>query len=184
MSGIDTDQKILKLIGNPDTERSGFQLLYTTYAKRLYWHLRGILKNHEDADDVLQDVLVKSWKGLKNFRGDSALYSWLYRIGTNECITFLKRREKNMSLSIHGDDTRLEETIEAKTDIDTSKTLALLQQALDLLPEKQKQVFCLRYYDELTYKEIAEKLGTSIGALKASYHHAVSKIQEHILKHD
>jgi RNA polymerase sigma-70 factor (ECF subfamily) len=184
MSGKETDQKILQLIRNPATERSGFQLLYTSYAERLYWHLRGVLNNHNDADDVLQDVFVKAWKGLKNFRGDSALYSWLYRIGTNECITFMKKRQKNLSISIHDDENGYEETIEAKGDIDTVKTLELLQNALDTLPEKQKQVFCLRYYDELSYKEISEQLGTSVGALKASYHHAVSKIQEYISQHN
>lgn len=184
MSGIDTDKTILELIRNPATERSGFRLLYSTYSERLYWHLRGILNNHEDADDVLQDVLVKAWRGLKNFRGDSAIYSWLYRIGTNECISYLKKRQKNVSVSIHKDENGYEETIEANGDVDTAKTLKLLQKALDALPQKQKQVFCLRYYDEMSYNEISEQLGTSVGALKASYHHAVSKIQEFIEQND
>lgn len=184
MSGEELDKQILFLIANPKTEKQGFELLYKHYTKRLYWHIRKIVGNHEDADDVLQNVLIKAWKALKNFRGDASIYTWLYRIGSNECITFLNKRNKTKAVSLSDDENALENTLTADQRMDSAKVLAQLQSALDTLPEKQKQVFCMRYYDEMPYQTISEQLGTSVGALKASYHHAVNKIENYFQAHD
>ncbi|MGB0430297.1 MAG: RNA polymerase sigma factor [Bacteroidia bacterium] len=182
MSG-NSDKELIQLISNPKTEQIGFKRFYHLYAKRLYWHINDMLANHDDTNDVLQDVMVKSWKGLKNFRGDSSIYSWLYRIATNQCITFLKKKKNSKAVSIDSEENNLEESIEASHDVDTVKTLELLQAALETLPEKQKQVFSLRYYDELSYAQISHQLNTSVGALKASYHHAATKIEKFIKQH-
>ncbi len=184
MSGTEIDQKILRLIENPATERSGFHLLYTTYSKRLYWHINGILNDHDSTNDVLQEVLVKAWKGLKSFRGDASIYSWLYRIATNQSITHLNKSKKSQVVSIHDQESSFDQKMIADEDVDSAKTLDLLQKALDTLPEKQRIVFCMRYFDEMSYSQISDQLNTSQGALKASYHHAVSKIEKFIQAHD
>ena len=184
MSGESTDKEILSLIANPSTEQLGFKLLYSTYSKRLYWHIRNMVQNHDDADDLLQDVLVKAWKGLKRFRADSAIYTWLYRIASNECITFLKKKNKAVVLSLNSDENKEEGKLKSDENIDGIKLLATLQKALDTLPEKQRQVFCMRYYDEMTYQDISEKLGTTVGSLKASYHHAVIKVEKFFKDND
>ena len=138
---------------------------------------------HQDANDVLQNVFIKVWKGLDNFRQDSQLYTWLYRIATNECFTFLEKQKRSRTSSLDNEDNPLINKIEADKNFDANKIEWKLQLGIQKLPEKQKLVFNLRYYDEMPYEEMSKILGTSEGALKASYHHAVKKIEDFILNH-
>jgi RNA polymerase sigma factor (sigma-70 family) len=139
---------------------------------------------HEDANDVLQNAFIRVWKGLDNFREDSQLYTWIYRIGTNECLTFLEQKKRKSTVSLDGDvETGLSNTIKADKHFDPNKLEWKLQLAMQQLPEKQRIVFNLRYYDEMPYEEMSKVLETSEGALKASYHHAVKKIEDFILNH-
>ncbi len=139
--------------------------------------------DHEDANDVLQNVLIRVWKGLENFREDSQLYTWLYRIGTNECLTFLEQQKKKASVSLSDVESGLSNKIRAEENFDANKLEWKLQLAIQQLPEKQRVVFALRYYEEMPYVEMSRVLETSEGALKASYHHAVKKIEDYMLNH-
>ncbi len=176
----DNDSEILSLTGNPSSMETGFRILVNTYQERMYWHIRRMVYSHEDADDVLQNAFIKVYRSIGNFKGDSKLYTWLYRIATNEAITFLNKRKKTASSSIDAEDLNLSNYLKADEYFDGNEAEVLLQKALASLPDKQRQVFTLRYYDEMTYKEMSEVLGTSIGALKASYHHAVKKIEDFV----
>jgi len=153
----------------------------TQYQERLYWHIRRMTHVHEDADDVLQNTFIKVYRNIGKFNQDAKLYTWLYRIATNECITYLKSKSRRATDSISDEDNSLENQLQADSYWDGDKAQMLLQLALDTLPEKQKAVFLLRYYDNMPYREMEQVLDTSIGALKASYHHAVKKI-EHFIK--
>jgi len=184
MTDSQKDQEIITLLGRRSTEQAAFQLLYSTYSKRLYWHIRRMVGNHEDADDVLQDVLVKAWKAIKNFRGDSKLSTWLYRIATNQTLTFLEKRSKRQTTSIDADENFIDEQLRAETNIDGDEVTRKLASAIETLPEKQRLVFNMRYYDELAYNEISEIVGTSVGGLKASFHHAVTKIEKFLTEND
>jgi len=179
-----SDVQIIELLSNADTKRSGFKLLVTTYSERLYWHLRRFVNFHEDADDLLQDVFVKVWQKLDQFQGRSSMYTWIYRIATNEALSFIRKNKKMHIVDIARDDEglSLEEKLVADPLFDGDEAQKLLQVAIAQLPEKQKAVFMLRYYEEMKYDEISEVLDTSVGALKANYHHAVKKIEEHLTK--
>lgn len=177
----ETEHKILSLISTKDGYERGFSLLVKTYQERLYWHIRGMLGQHDEADEVLQKTFIKVFKGIAGFQGNSKLYTWLYRIATNESLSFLAKRQKNQFLSLDSKEGSEVHTQSADVYIDNSDTDKLLAEAIALLPDKQKQVFLLRYYDELSYQDIAEICGTSVGALKASYHHAAQKIEKYIL---
>lgn len=137
--------------------------------------------DHDDANDVLQNMFIKVWKGLENFREDSQLYTWLYRIATNESLTFIEQQKKRSSVSLSDVETGLENKLKADTNFDANKLEWKLQLGIQQLPEKQRVVFNLRYYDEMPYEEMSRVLETSEGALKASYHHAAKKIEEFIL---
>lgn len=171
------DEGILILLKERKTFDSGFRQLVETYQERLYWHIRRMVGTHEDADDVIQNTFIKVYRSIDRFKGGSKLYTWLYRIATNETITFLNKRKKRMSSSIHNEDLNLSNRLIADEYFDGDEIQSQLQKALDTLPEKQRLVFNMRYYDEMPYKEISEVLETSVGALKASYHHAVKKIE-------
>ena len=157
-----------------------FDSLVRNYKERLYWHIRRMVVSHDDADDVLQNTFIKVFKNLENFKGDSQLYTWLYRIATNESLTFLKKKARRLQIS----DIQLQEHLTAnlKSDpyFDGEAAKIKLQNAINTLPQRQKQVFLLKYYDELPYSEISEILETSEGSLKASYHHAVKKITKYV----
>ena len=140
-----------------------------------------MLVDHDDTNDVLQNMFIKVWKGLENFREDSQLFTWLYRIATNECLTFLEQRKKRTSVGLDDDESGLSNTIKADEGFDANKLEWKLQLAIQKLPEKQRLVFNLRYYDEMPYEEMSRVLDTSEGALKASYHHAAKKIEDFIL---
>ncbi|WP_103864106.1 MULTISPECIES: RNA polymerase sigma factor [Aquimarina] len=160
-----------------------FAKLVALYQQRLYWHIRNMVKNHEDTDDILQNVFIKVYKNIKKFKGDSKLYSWLYRIATNESITFLNQRAKKYKISNEELSIQLIQNLEADVYYDGDQMQLKLQKAIATLPQKQQQVFNMKYFQELKYKEISEILETSEGALKASYHHATKKI-EAFLKSD
>lgn len=178
-----SDKELLQLLLNePESER-GFSLLVRTYQERLYWHIRRMVIDHDDADDLLQDVFVKVWKNIGKFRQDANLYTWMYRIATNECITFLNKKRKQSFVSMGDVEEQLAGSLESDPEYSGDKIQLKLQQAILKLPDKQRLVFNMKYFQELKYDEMSEILGTSVGALKASYHHAVKKI-EHSLKED
>lgn len=162
---------------NPEKKSIVFNRLVETTQERLYWHIRKMVLNHEDANDVLQNTFIKAWKGLDNFKGQSKLYTWLYRIATNETLTFLSsRRMKNITSSIEYEEELLN-NMTADSYFDGDEIQIKLQEAILCLPEKQRIVFNMKYFENIKYSDMAEILGTSEGALKASYHHAVKKIE-------
>ena len=177
------DAELLLQFRNLSTREDGFTAIIKKYQEKLYWHIRRILVDHEDANDVLQNVFIRVWNGLENFREDSQLYTWLYRIATNESLTFLEQQKKRTSVSLGDVENGLSNRIKADQHFDANKLEWKLQLAIQQLPEKQRIVFNLRYYDEMPYEEMSRVLDTSEGALKASYHHAVKKIEDFILNH-
>ncbi|MHA4843763.1 RNA polymerase sigma factor [Flavitalea antarctica] len=177
------DSELLTEFRNPATKEAAYTSLIRKYQEKLYWHVRRIVVEHEDANDVLQNTFIRVWNALDNFREDSQLYTWLYRIATNECLSFLEQKKRKSSVSLSDDENSLTGSIKADKDFDPSKIEWKLQLAIQQLPEKQRAVFSLRYYDEMPYSEMSKVLDTSEGALKASYHHAVKKIEDYILNH-
>ena len=173
----ETEQQILQAIQHQETLDKGFRLLMATYNEKLYWAIRRLVIEHEDTNDVLQNCLLKVHKSIKKFKGQSSLYTWLYRIATNEAITFLKKQKKRSFTSIEDQETNLANRLEADPYFDGNALQIRLQQILVQLPEKQRLVFNMRYFEEMPYDQISEVLGTSVGALKASYHHAAKKIE-------
>ncbi|MEN9447791.1 MAG: hypothetical protein RJA25_1081 [Bacteroidota bacterium] len=173
-----TDEEILLLIKQPNSKEKAFRALLDNYQERLYYHVRRYVYNHEDANDILQNTFIKIWNNIGHFRGDAALFTWLYRIAGNEAITYINKQKKRNEINI-------EKTAILQQGIfDNLPSEVLnrkLQKAIDLLPDKQKQVFIMRYYDELPYEEMSAIVDTSVGALKASYHHAIKKIEEFLL---
>jgi RNA polymerase sigma-70 factor (ECF subfamily) len=177
----ETEHKILSLLSTTDGYERGFSLLVKTYQERLYWHIRGMVGQHDDADEVMQKTFIKVFKGIAGFQRNSKLYTWLYRIATNESLSFLAKKQKNHLESIDDMENTKLQSLSADAYVDNSLAEKLLAEAIALLPDKQKQVFLLRYYDELSYQDISEICGTSVGGLKASYHHAAQKIENYIL---
>jgi RNA polymerase sigma-70 factor (ECF subfamily) len=177
------DSELLVQFRNPSTREKAFTAIIKKYQERLYWHIRRMLVDHEDTNDVLQNVFIRVWNGLDNFREDAQLYTWLYRIATNESLTFIEQQKKKASVPWMM--WRAASAIRIKADkyFDPNKLEWKLQVAIQQLPEKQRVVFNLRYYDEMPYEEMSKVLETSEGALKASYHHAVKKIEDYILNH-
>lgn len=171
-----TDELILSAFGIEHTRQKAFGWLLDKYQKKTYWHVRRIVVSHDDAADVCQNTFIKVWENLHNFRSDSKLYTWLFRIATNESLTFLNKRKNNQSL----DDTSPEllQHLTQGSHFNGNQAELKLQQAVLTLPEKQRLVFNMKYFDNMKYEEMSEVLGTSVGALKASYHHAVKKIEE------
>ena len=177
------DSELLMLFRDPVTKERAFTDIIKKYQEKLYWHIRRMVVEHEDANDVMENVFIRVWNGLENFREDSQLYTWLYRVATNECLTFLEQQKKRSVQSLSDDESGLSNKIKADKYFDANKLEWKLQLAIQQLPEKQRIVFSLRYYDEMPYEEMGRVLETSEGALKASYHHAVKKIEEYILNH-
>lgn len=169
------EQEIRDALSASDHHRA-FKLIVETYDQRLYWHIRRMLDSHEDSDDVLQECFIKVWKYLPSFRGDSSIYTWVYRIATNESLTFIKKRKR-----LQGSDIEQHEQVsrlQGDTYFDEKAAQAKFEMAISRLPEKQKLVFNMKYFEEMKYEDMAEVLETSVGALKASYHHAVKKLRE------
>ena len=181
MANQQDDKELLVQFRDPVTKERAYTTIIRKYQERLYWHVRRMVVEHEDANDVLQNMFIKVWKGLENFREDSQLYTWLYRIATNECLTFIEQQKKRAAVSISNEESGLSEKIKADSHFDANKLEWKLQLAIQQLPEKQRIVFNLRYYDEMPYEEMSKVLETSEGALKASYHHAAKKVEDFIL---
>jgi RNA polymerase sigma-70 factor (ECF subfamily) len=175
-----SDDKLVALFRDENSQNYAFNLIVKKYQERLYWHIRRMVITHEDADDVLQNTLVKAWKGLNNFKSNSQLYTWLYRIATNETITHLNRQRKRFFIPINDVEHELSAKLESDHSYTGDEIQLKLQKAILTLPEKQRLVFNMKYYDELKYDEISEILKTSVGGLKASYHHAVKKIEDYL----
>jgi RNA polymerase sigma factor (sigma-70 family) len=179
---ITDDRLLLASFNDERTRDAAYTALVKKYQERLYWHIRRMVIEHEDANDILQNVFIKVWKNLEGFRQDSNLYTWLYRIATNETLTWINRQKRYNAISISEHENVFADKLKAQPYFDANKAEWKLQQALQSLPEKQRIVFSLRYYDEMPYEEMATVLETSAGALKASYHHAVKKVESYLLK--
>lgn len=177
------EETLLNDLKQPETQARAFEVLVNTYKERLYWHIRRIVLNHDDADDVLQNTFIKVYKNIEGFNGDSKLFSWMYRIATNEALTFLKKKQKKSVVSGSELQQRMVDNLQADVYFEGNEIQLKLQQAVATLPEKQKLVFNMKYFEEMKYEEISEVLNTSVGGLKASYHLAVKKI-ESFLKED
>ena len=178
------DEEILAKFSDESTRNEAFNLLIKKYQEKIYWHVRRLVIDHDDADDLVQEVFIKVWKNLGKFRSDSKLYTWIYRIATNESITFLNKQKQRNQTSFEEVSEELAESLIASSYFNGDKVQMKLQQALLTLPEKQRLIFNMKYYDELKYDEISEILGTSVGALKASFHIAVKKIEVFMLNDD
>lgn len=175
------DIVLLREFKQPDLKDKAFTTIIKKYQEKLYWHIRRMVVTHDDANDVLQNMFIKVWNGLQNFREDSQLYTWLYRIATNESLTFLEQQKRKAAVSFTDVEEGLSNKIKADSNFDANRLEWKLQLAIQQLPEKQRAVFNLRYYDEMPYEEMSRVLETSEGALKASYHHAAKKIEDFIL---
>ncbi len=176
-----SDSELLEQFRNGDNPNFAFNLLVHKYQKKVYYHIRRIVIDHDDANDVVQNTFIKAWKGLANFREDAQLFTWLYRIATNEALTFLKKKRTAFFIPFVNVERQLSDKLEHDPLIKADELLLKLQKAILSLPEKQRIVFNMKYYDELKYEEMSAILGTSVGALKASYHHAVKKVEKYIV---
>ena len=168
---------LIEQLHHQDTARAAFGKVIEHYSSTLYWQIRRMVIDHDDASDVLQNTFIKAWTSIDNFRGDAKLSTWLYKIAINESITFINKKKIQNNVSLDDDDSFLTNSLESDEWFDGDQAQVLLQQAIASLPEKQRLVFNMRYYDEMKYEEMSEILGTSVGALKASYHHALKKIE-------
>ena len=178
------EKETIYRLQDPDTRREAFGDVVRAYSEQLYWQIRRMVFSHEDANDLLQNTFMKAWDNLDYFRGEAKLSTWLYRIAINECLNFLNRQRAENQLSIDDADAALINRLESDPYFDGDKTQLMLQKAIMTLPEKQRIVFNLKYFQEMKYEQIAEIVGTSVGALKASYFHAVKKIEEFFEKND
>ena len=172
------DLELVARLREPSTCREAFGDLIKRYREPLYWQIRRMVNNHDDANDLLQNTFMKAWGSIEHFRGEAKLSTWLYKIAINESITFLERERKRQNISLDDEESFLINTIEADEFIDGDELALLLRKAIATLPEKQRLVFNMKYYDEMKYEQMSEILGTSVGALKASYHLAVKKIEQ------
>ncbi|MCC9134930.1 RNA polymerase sigma factor [Pontibacter silvestris] len=177
------DKELLEKFAHPESRNLAFNQLVRKYQQKVYWQIRKMVIDHDDADDLTQEVFFKVWKNLENFRQDAQLYTWIYRIATNECLNFLSSKRRKFFLPLNDVAAELAEKIDSSPDITGDEIQLKLQKALLRLPDKQRLVFNMKYYDDMKYEEISEILGTSVGALKASYHLAVKKIEEFIKYH-
>ena len=173
-----SDDELLERFRDEGSRNDAFSAVVARYRERLYWHIRKMVVVHEDADDVLQNTFIKAWNGLETFKGEAKLYTWLYRIATNESINFLNQKRGRQMMSLEDAGNELSQALYHDTYFSGDELQLQLQQAILSLPEKQRLVFNMKYFDEMPYEDMSEILGTSVGALKASYHHAVKKIKE------
>ena len=172
------DPELIARLRDPATVRDAFGQVIAVYSEPLYRQIRRMVQSHEDTDDLLQNTFLKAWQSIENFRGDARLSTWLYKIAVNEAITHLARERKRRGLSLDDQESALAAVIEADTNIDGDRLALDLRRAIATLPEKQRLVFNMKYYDEMKYEDMSRILGTSVGALKASYHLAVKKIEQ------
>lgn len=179
---MENEKVFIETLLNPKTQQAAFKQLVFQYQKPLYNHIRNIVLNHDDADDVLQNTFIKVFRNLSKFKGESKLFSWIYRIATNEALTFLQQKTKHYQSSSEEYLQKQTEKLQADVYFEGDEIQFKLQQAIAQLPEKQQLVFKMKYFEEIKYEDLSEILDTSIGALKASYHHAVKKIEEYLKK--
>lgn len=172
------EDTLIKRLQNPSEQRKAFSELVSLYSEQLYWQIRKLVLAHDDANDVLQNTFIKIWTNIDSFRGDSKLTTWLYKIAINESITFINKQRQQYNIPLDADDTFLLTKLEADSYFDGDEAQLKLQKAVLTLPEKQRIVFNMKYFDDMKYEDISAILDTSVGALKASYHHAVKKIEE------
>lgn len=177
-------EDLIQRLKNPTSKHAAFRELVETYQQRIYWHIRKMLINHDDTDDVLQNVFIKIWNNIDAFREESGIYTWVFRIATNETLTFLAQQKRRAQFSGSGENDYLSEQLKSDPYVDGSDIQLKLQEAILTLPDKQRIVFNMKYFDEMKYNDMAELLDTSVGALKASYHHAVKKIEEYLKKEE
>lgn len=176
------DEEVLIVqLKDPQTREASYRTLISTHKERLYWHIRKIVLNHEDTDDILQNTFIKVFKHIDTFKGDSKLYSWMYRIATNESLSFLNKKAKQMKTDLSDLQEQRVQNLKADVYFDGDEIQLKLQEAIISLPQKQQLVFNMRYFDDMKYEEISDILDTSVGALKASYHHARKKIESQLM---
>ncbi len=180
---MSNEKELVSNLKNPKTLDNAFKVLVGLYKERLYWHIRKIVISHDDTDDVLQNTFIKVYKNIINFKGDSKLFSWMYRIATNEAITFLNKKAKRLSVSSEEVKLTAINNLESDVYFEGDTIQLKLQQAIATLPQKQQLVFNMKYFDNITYKDLSEILKTSEGALKTSYHLAVKKIEAFLTSH-
>jgi len=173
-----TEAELLLQLNNSHKRTAAFSGIVRSYQERLYWHIRKMVLSHDDANDVLQNTFMKAWNGLDGFRGDSQISTWLYKIATNETLTFLTNKRLRNSTSMDDEEMILLQNLQSDTYFNGNEVEMKLQKAILTLPEKQRLVFNMKYFDDITYEEMEAILGTTVGALKASYHHAVKKIEK------
>lgn len=178
-----SDKELLDQFQKEETRNFAFRLIVQKYQQKVYWHIRKLVIDHDDANDIVQNTFIKAWNGLPSFREDSRLYTWIYRIATNEALTFLKKKRTRFFLPLVDVEGELSNSLEADAYFNGDAAELKFQQAILSLPEKQRVVFNMKYYEELSYEEISEILGTSVGALKASYHYASKKIEKFLEAH-
>ena len=176
------EEETLKRLKDPKTHTRAFEEIVNHYSQPLYWQIRRLVVEHEDADDVLQNTFIKAWTNISSFRGESKLSTWLYKIAYNESLTFLNHKREQ--LSIDDLNSMVTETLESDPYFDGDETQLMLQEAINSLPDKQKAVFNMKYFEEMKYEEMSQITGTSVGALKASFHLAVKKIEEYFNNRD
>ncbi|MDR1939001.1 MAG: sigma-70 family RNA polymerase sigma factor [Tannerellaceae bacterium] len=177
-----TEDELVERLRNPSTSREAFEWVVSLYGEKLYWQIRKMVLNHDDTNDLLQNTFLKAWMNIDCFRGDAKLSTWLYKIAINECITFLNRQRTLNLVSMDDADVFLLERLKGDAYFDGDSAQMKLQEAILRLPEKQRLVFNMKYFDEMKYDDMSEILGTSVGALKASYHHAVKKVEEFLTR--
>lgn len=181
---ITDEQQLVERLRDPEESRQAFTEVIKRYSEPLYWQIRRMVQNHDDTDDLLQNTFMKAWTSLDNFRGDAKLATWLYKIAINESLTFLEKERKRLNVSIDDEASLLINAIEADEWIDGDELKLKLRKAIASLPEKQRLVFNMKYYDDMKYEDMSKILGTSTGALKASYHIAVKKIEQYFTDND
>ena len=177
------ESEIIALLQDSTRQREAFECIVKEYSEQLYWQIRRMVLSHDDANDLLQNTFIKAWMNIDYFRGDAKISTWLYRIALNECLTFLNKQRANAQLSIDVIQAEMVNKLETEPYFDGNETQKIFLKAVHTLPEKQQMVFNLKYFKEMKYEEISEILGTSIGALKASYHHAIKKIEKFLKAH-
>ena len=172
------EREVLALLQEESTQKQGFEMIVAQYSEQLYWQIRRMVLSHEDANDLLQNTFIKAWINIDYFRAEARLSTWLYRIALNECLTFLNKQRAVNTVSLDDPEADSLQRLESDPYCSGDKAQMALQKALLTLPEKQRMVFNLKYYQEMKYEQMSEIFGTSVGALKASYHHAVKKIEK------
>ncbi len=175
---------LLSLLITEDTREQGFQALVSKYSETLYWHIRRIVLVHEDADDILQETFIKAWQNLDSFRGDSKISTWLYKIATNESLGHIRKNKSKFDIELDNSESGVDNLLTSDSYFDGDEAVLKLQKAILTLPERQRMVFLLKYYDDMKYKEISQVLDLTVGSLKATYHHAVTKIEQYFKEND